>query len=424
MSTTNYVDVNHSLQNLRDAVHRENYQAIQEFIDHQAAEGISEVQQERQIQAFKTLLTKLASSDFRLRGATEAELKELLANVNRSSYADATKHKFKSTIKKFYKVENGGHEHPDKVQFFTVTQKKATPVTRDDLFTEEELTRLFQGFQSTRDRAFVKVLYESAARPGEILSRNISDFITNGKGDFISLEGLKNTPDRTNQLIRAGRTVREWLTAHPLGGKIGDISDPSAPLWVKTEQQRCQQCGEIPHHHDDSECGYEPDLRDRVKYDGFLRRFKQACERAEIPENKRRPYNLRHTRLTEVATFMGYEQLNKFAGWKPGSDRAKVYVHLNNDDVNQAIREEYGLNNGEDKTQPVNCSFCGTENQPEETECRTCGRPLSLEKETKKEEKQAVLERLAELEKKGVLEQLDAFTQSDRGNVEAGSSET
>jgi integrase/recombinase XerD len=86
-----------------------------------------------------------------------------------------------------------------------------------------------------------------------------------------------------------------------------------------------------------------------MNYDGFRRRFKDACERAEIPENKRTPYTLRHTRLTEVATFMGYEQLNKFAGWKPGSDRAKVYVHLNNDDVNRAIRDEYGLSGGEDE---------------------------------------------------------------------------
>ncbi|QCC57848.1 tyrosine-type recombinase/integrase [Natrinema thermotolerans] len=413
MSTTNYVDVNRSLQNLEDAIDRENYQAIQEFIDHQAAEGISDVQQERQIQSFKTLLTKLAPSGFRLRDATEAELKELLANINRSSYADGTKHKFKGTIKKFYKVENGGREHPNKVQFFTVTRKKATPVTRDDLFTEDELGRLFEAFSSTRDRALTKVLYESAARPGEVLSRNIGDFIVNGKGDFISIEGLKNTPDRTNQLIRAGRTIREWLATHPLGGDLGSIRDPSAPLWVKTEQQRCKKCGEIPHHHDDPECAYESDLRDRLKYDAFLRRFKQACEQAEIPENKRRPYNLRHTRLTEVATFMGYEQLNKFAGWKPGSDRAKVYVHLNNDDVNQAIRDEYGLSGEEDETQPVNCSFCGAENQPKETECRTCGRPLSLEKQSTQEEKYQVLERLAELEEKGVLDQLDTFTQAD-----------
>jgi hypothetical protein len=76
---------------------------------------------------------------------------------------------------------------------------------------------------------------------------------------------------------------------------------------------------------------------------GIVRRFEKACEQADIPGNKRRPYNPRHTRLTEVATFMGYEQLNKFEGWKPGSDRTKVSVRLNNDDVNQAIREEYGL---------------------------------------------------------------------------------
>jgi len=42
-----------------------------------------------------------------------------------------------------------------------------------------------------------------------------------------------------------------------------------------------------------------------------------------------------------------------------------------------------------------------------EPECRTCGRPLSLKEETKTEEKQRVIERLAELEEKGVLEKLN-----------------
>ena len=186
---------------------------------------------------------------------------------------------------------------------------------------------------------------------------------------------------------------------------MGGIEDPSAPLWVKTEQQACKKCGESLYGHSDS-CDYKPDLKDRWTYQAFRQRFKDACERAEIPENKRRPYNLRHTRLTEVATFMGYEQLNKFAGWKPGSDRAKVYVHLNNDDVNKAIREEYGLDSSEEENQSVTCPFCGTENQSTHSECRNCGRPLSLEKETKKEEKQEVLERLAELEEQGVLEKL------------------
>lgn len=180
MSTTQYVNVQRSLENLTGELHPENVQAIHRFIDHCAAEGISDVQQERQIQSLKTLLKKFAPDKFRLRGATEADLKTMLAQMNRSDYADSTKHKFKSTLKKFYKVENNG-KHPKKVEFFTATRKKSTSVTRDDLFTENELKQLFRSFSSTRDRAFTMVLYESAARPGEVLALNIADFTRTSK---------------------------------------------------------------------------------------------------------------------------------------------------------------------------------------------------------------------------------------------------
>jgi integrase/recombinase XerD len=405
MTTTEYINVPKSLQNLEDEVSKENFEAVRDLINHAAAEGIGESQQQRHIYAWKTLLNKFAPEDFLIRSASEQELKNLVAELNRSSYAEATKHKFRCAIKKLYTVENRG-QPPEKIQFFSVHKSnKPTSVSREDLFTTDELKQLLRNFTNTRDRAFTYVLYESAARPGELLSRNIGDFTTDEKGDFIYLEGAKGTPDRTNQLVRSGRPLREWIASHPVGGEPGDIENPNAPLWVKTEQQACRNCGKIPHHHNDS-CNYEPVLADRMKYDGFRRRFKKACERAEIPDNKTTPYNLRHTRLTEVATFMGYEQLNKFAGWKPGSDRAKVYVHLNNDDVNQAIRDEYGLTGGEDEQKSQNCSFCGTENKPQHSECRNCGRPLSLRDQTEKQEKQEVLERLSELEDKGVLEKL------------------
>ena len=111
--------------------------------------------------------------------------------------------------------------------------------------------------------------------------------------------------------------------------------------------------------------------------------------------------------------------MNKFAGWTPGSDRAKVYVHLNNDDVNKAIREEYGLTNMEDEEKDINCPFCNTVNQSEHSECRNCGRPMSLEEKTQQEERQKVLERLAELEEDGILErlsELEAANELESGN--------
>lgn len=173
MSTTKYVDVERTLQKLEACeVHGENTQALRDFVNHMAAEGISEVQQERLIQAWKTMLGKFAPEGFRMRNATEQELKAMMAAMNRSDYADSTKHKFKSAVKKFYKIENDG-EQPEKTKFFKIGNDR-TSVTRDDLFTEDELKRLFRSFSSVRDRAFTMVLYESAARPGELLSRNIS----------------------------------------------------------------------------------------------------------------------------------------------------------------------------------------------------------------------------------------------------------
>lgn len=50
MSTTRYVDVERTLANLDGDIHPANIAAIRDFVNHAAAEGISEVQQERQIQ--------------------------------------------------------------------------------------------------------------------------------------------------------------------------------------------------------------------------------------------------------------------------------------------------------------------------------------------------------------------------------------
>jgi len=231
MSTTQHVDVNRTLQTITEAnISPENARTIHEFIDHCAAEGISETRQQRHAQSLKTLLTKFAPDGFQLEGSTEAELKTMIAGLNRSDYADATKRTMRGTVKKLYKILNDSNNHPDKVDFISLTKKNPSRVTRDDLYTTDELKALFRGFSKIRDRAFTMVLYESAARPGELLSRNIGDFTSNEKGDFIFLEGSKGTPDRTNQLVRAGRAVREWLIQHPLGGELGDIDNPSAPL--------------------------------------------------------------------------------------------------------------------------------------------------------------------------------------------------
>jgi site-specific recombinase XerD len=195
MTSTAYVDIEKYLQTLESEIDEDNAKAIREFIDYCAAQGLSEVRQQRNAQSLKVLIQKFAKDGFHLRGASKDELQELVAALNRGDYADSTLHTVKSALKKFYKVRNGGHEEPDKTKFFSVKTGKPTTVTREELFTSEELKRLFGTVNSIRDRAMLMVFYESASRPDELLSINIGDFTSNSEGDLIFQEGSKETPN-------------------------------------------------------------------------------------------------------------------------------------------------------------------------------------------------------------------------------------
>lgn len=80
MSSTQHVDVESYIQNLDTSELRpENVDAIRQFVDHCAAEGLSEVRQERLASALKNLVLKIAPADFRLQDASEDDLKQLVA---------------------------------------------------------------------------------------------------------------------------------------------------------------------------------------------------------------------------------------------------------------------------------------------------------------------------------------------------------
>ena len=79
MSSTQYVDINRTLQNLEDSqIRGENVEAIRDFVNHCAAEGISEVRQTRLASALKSLLKNFGPEGFLLREASEQELKHTI----------------------------------------------------------------------------------------------------------------------------------------------------------------------------------------------------------------------------------------------------------------------------------------------------------------------------------------------------------
>lgn len=108
-----------------------------------------------------------------------------------------------------------------------------------------------------------------------------------------------------------------------------------------------------------------------MNYDAISFIIKSTAQKAGI---KKRVYNhlFRHSRATEYAGFMSQAQLEMHMGWEHGTDMSAVYLHLQGNQVDNAILEHYGLKirDDEDKElKPIKCNRCKTVNGPTSDFC-------------------------------------------------------
>ena len=96
------------------------------------------------------------------------------------------------------------------------------------------------------------------------------------------------------------------------------------------------------------------------------------------------PHLARHSRITELYShgFFNDELMRKFAGWEPGSPMAKVYSHLVDSDVNDALDKSWGIDKEEQSNilQPKTCSICNSVNNQEYIFCWKCNNILDKNK--------------------------------------------
>ena len=101
----------------------------------------------------------------------------------------------------------------------------------------------------------------------------------------------------------------------------------------------------------------------------------------------------RHTEATRSATFMTEAISRKRHGWSSISRMPSRYTHLNNEDVERAIFEHYGIQKQETETErlPKTCPICNMSNPAENGICEQCGKPMSAETASKIEQKEEEL---------------------------------
>lgn len=284
---------------------------------------------------------------------TDEDVKDFVYYVNNRKLADTTKFQSRMNIKTFFT----GIKNENAVSW--ITFKGAKPQAKekkyDDLLEIHEIDAMINACKDVRDRAIIAVLYDSAARVGELHNCNISDVSITDKGTFIILDG--KTGRREIMLFSSRPYIKEYIDSSHCKGRAKDT-----PLFVSF--------------------GY---LKQRLEEHAVQNLLNKVAAEVGITKNVH-PHLFRHTRITHLASspLMNETLLRKFAGWKLKSTLPATYIHLAANSLDNALREFNGekieKKQVEFKLLSWTCSnhYCKETNGAANNYCFKCGYPKDV----------------------------------------------
>ena len=337
-----------------------NRELIQQFDRSCSMEGLSKPRRIKLISTLIILASKYLKKDFD--AATKEDVEDVVIKIDsREDCSPWTKHSYKVIIKKFYKWLKFGDGYRTAVDYPAIVswlrcnlKKKDQPrIKASDILTEEEVKKLIDVAEHSRDRAFISMLYELGARIGEVGSLRIKELARDKHGYIVDLEG--KTGHRTPRIVISDPYITHWLNVHPLKKK------PDAPLWVRIGNRV---------------------KGEKMKYGAFRELVLRLAARAGI---KKRVYHhlFRHTRVTHllINKRINEAQAKVYFGWVPDSKMLSEYSHLISSDVNEAILAMHGIKTDKQKEslfKPKQCPRCSIINSKDACFCHKCGSILDV----------------------------------------------
>ena len=233
-----------------------------------------------------------------------------------------------------------------------------TELPMDRLLTRQDIVKLVEACTNQRDRALLMLLWDSAARIGEVMPLKIGDVAFDRYGAVVFVSG--KTGRRRLRLTSSAPDLQAWVNIHP------KRTDPEAPLWT-THRRYGSAVRALTLH----------TVEQTVKAIG---------RRAGIPGVH--PHLIRHARLTDLVKSEGKRkgmnemELRILAGWEKSSTMPAVYVHLSGGDVENRILQNAGLlDTGEEEEdttlEPLKCPRCRAINVSGTLFCGKCSMALS-----------------------------------------------
>ncbi len=143
---------------------KENIELIKDFVHSCYIEGLSDQRVLKYVAALKSIAL-LMNKDFDK--VTKKDIEYLLILISKKTQSEASRHDYKTTLKKFYKWLSNGNE-PELTKWFTTNIKNKDKKLPEDMLTEEEIIKMINATPNTRDKAMIGLLWDIGARIGEI----------------------------------------------------------------------------------------------------------------------------------------------------------------------------------------------------------------------------------------------------------------
>jgi integrase/ribosomal protein L40E len=215
---------------------------------------------------------------------------------------------------------------------------------------------MIESEKEIRNRAMLAVLYNSGARPHELIGMRLCDVDLTSNPAHITLTSHKEREGRS-------RTIAILFAVPYLAQYMELIKDrkPTDKLWIG-----------IGHGKNDGAV---------LTNHGLIQVVARAAQRAGIKRHVVN-YIFRHTHLTWCYLNLPLEMAKYRAGHSKNSREASTYTHFAVDESDRAFLKANGIIKEikpQERSKIVICPRCKNANQMTSTYCFRCGSALSLE---------------------------------------------
>jgi integrase len=219
-------------------------------------------------------------------------------------------------------------------------RKEVSCYKPSDVWTQEDDLLFLKWVTNKRDRCYHMMSHDTSCRPHELLALKLKDIVFKTVNKYQYAEVLVNgkTGSRSIPLIQSLPYVKDWLANHP------SRNNPNSPIFVSLDKHSMGRkqltIGGLEQIYRYYQKEFFPKL---LTTDSTVSIDDKEKIKNNLLTKPFLPYLRRHSSLTEKARKLKTSTLEQHAGWVPGSNMQKRYVHYFGNESSIDILEAYGI---------------------------------------------------------------------------------